>query len=190
MPYSTVLHDLKRLILAKADIKIISPSDCRVISISIQQELRKNISETTIKRLFGFAEIKHDFSKFTINTLKEYVGMAEEIQTETAITPFVTNEDLAQVKAKAFRISQYTLQNLKNRCTVPYEMTIPRKFARHDFDFFYNSDFNFTAFVSQPGYGKSILISHLVQEMFFDEDAPHKNDVVLLINADNIFSSE
>ena len=190
MPYTLILQDLKRLILAKAGIKIISPSDCRVISISIQQELRKNISETTIKRLFGFAEIKHDFSKFTINTLKEYVGVLEEQVEDSTVSTIITNEDLSQIRAKALRISQYTLQNLKNRCTVPYEMTVPRKFARHDFDFFYNSNFNFTAFVSQPGYGKSILISHLVQEMFFEKNAPHQNDIVLLINADHIFNSE
>ena len=59
MPEIVILDNLKRLILIKTGIKIISPSDCKFISISIQKELHKSISETTIKRLFGFAEIKN-----------------------------------------------------------------------------------------------------------------------------------
>jgi hypothetical protein len=71
-------QELKRLILVKQGIDAIVTSDCLIISIAIQRETKKNISETTIKRLFGFAEIKHDFSKFTISTLQEFVGLIEQ----------------------------------------------------------------------------------------------------------------
>lgn len=79
MSNTLILHELKRLILAKADIRVISPSDCGIISLAVQKELKKNISETTIKRLFGFAIHTHEFSRFTINTLAEYVGLKDEL---------------------------------------------------------------------------------------------------------------
>lgn len=192
MPNPLFLQELKRLILIKANIKVISPSDCRIISSSVQKELKKNISETTIKRLFGFAEIKHEFSKFTINTLMEYVGMANEqtIGKKAPSIEQVPEDAFEQLRARAQRITYFTLQNIKNRCSVPYEMTIARKFARHDLMFFHSSKYSFTSFISQPGYGKSILLSHLVQQMFIDDDAPFKKDIVLFLNADYLFNKE
>lgn len=186
------LPELKRLILVKSGIRVISPSDCKAISISIQKELKKNISETTLKRLFGFAESKHDFSKFTINTLNEYV------QSLTAALPngteyFVHDElsdDLQQVKQHANRITTLTLQNIKNRCSVPYDLTIGRSFATYDIDFFRNSKFSYTTFISPPGYGKSILLCHLIQQLFLDKDAVFNRDIVLFLTADQLFHNE
>jgi hypothetical protein len=71
------LKELEQLILAKLGLHRINPADCQIISILIQKKLKKNISETTLKRFFGFAEAKHDFSQFTINTLKEFVGLLD-----------------------------------------------------------------------------------------------------------------
>ncbi len=189
MPDTLILQELKRLILVKTEIKVISPSDCRLISMSIQKETKKNISETTIKRLFGFAEIKHQFSKFTINAFIEYVGYQENI------SPLLENskaedDELSLLKANAQTITSHTLQSIRNRCSVPYRMTIPRKFANHDYIFFRPSKYSFTAFISQPGYGRSILLSHLVQEMFIDETAPYKKDRTVFFSADSLFSKE
>lgn len=192
MPNTLILQELKRLILLKNGLKTPSPSDCKLISINIQKELKKNVSETTLKRLFGFATIKHQFSQFTINTLMEYVGITDD-QSFDSTRNFINleiGEDIDQVKQKAERITHYTLLNIRNRCSVPYEMTITRRFAKHDFEFFHASKYSFTTFISQPGYGKSILISHLVQEMFLDNNAPFKKDIVVLINADHIFNKD
>ncbi|MDQ7949227.1 MAG: hypothetical protein REI78_05235 [Pedobacter sp.] len=189
MTDTSILQELKRLILVKNGIHIVSPSDCRIISLAIQKELKKNVSETTIKRLFGFAQIKHDFSKFTINTLKEYAGLVAD---ET-ITDHFANPALAALdhhRALAEKITAHTLQNIRNRCSVPYELTIPREFAKHDLEFFYHSKYSYTAFISQPGYGKSILLSHLVQQLFLDPAAPLKKDIVVFINADELFNEE
>ncbi|TCC91698.1 hypothetical protein EZ428_08035 [Pedobacter frigiditerrae] len=189
MPYTLILQELKRLILVKAEIKVISPSDCRIISMSIQKETKKNISETTIKRLFGFAEIKHQFSKFTINSLIEYVGYQENV-TQLSDSSIAEDDELSLLKANAEIITGHTLQSIRNRCSVPYKMTIPRKFANHDYIFFRPSKYSFTAFISQPGYGRSTLLSHLVQEMFIDETAPFKKDITVFFSADSLFNKE
>lgn len=188
MPSTSVLHELKRLILVKSGIRIINPSDCRVISMAIQKELRKNVSETTIKRLFGFAQIKHEFSKFTINTLKEYAGMVDELP--AIVTPKIWSDDLNHIRQLADKITHQTLQNIRHRCSVPYKLTIPRAFAEYDFELFHHSKFSYTAFISQPGYGKSILLSHLVQHLFYSQFAPFSKDIVLFINADQLYDEE
>lgn len=188
MPNNLFLQELKRLILLKNKIRAVSPSDCRIISLSIQKELKKNISETTIKRLFGFAEIKHEFSKFTINTLKEYAGMIDESTIDLGTAPAAAlDESINQQRALAEELTLSTLQHIRNRCSVPFEMTIPRAFAAQDILEFYKSKFNFTAFIAQPGYGKSTLLVHLVQQLFLTADAPLANNMLLFFKADQLF---
>ncbi|WP_379091238.1 hypothetical protein [Pedobacter sp. UC225_65] len=187
------LNELRNLILQKAGIKFISPSDCQHIALSISKKVNKTISKTTIKRLFGFAVAKHNFSKFTINTLLEYVDSSDtEIVFKSSVTPIYKKdvEDWKHVAIRAKAISQTTLTGIINHCTIPYKATINRKFAIQDFEYFYKSNFSFTAFISQPGYGRSILLSHLVQNLFFKPQAKFHNDIVLFVNANEIFDKE
>jgi len=192
MPQTIILDKIRRLILLKTGIKTISPSDCRSISLSIQKETQKNISETTLKRLFGFAEVKNKFSKYTVNALLEYVEkngayhlVERELLHQTGI-----NEKFSNIQSNAAEISATTLKAIKSRSTVPYHYTSPRSFARLDFEYFYDSNYSFTAFVSQAGYGKSILLSHLVQHLFLDPEAKYHKDTVLLVNARDIFDDQ
>lgn len=187
------LNELRNLILQKAGIKFISPSDCQHIALSITKKVNKTISKTTIKRLFGFAVAKHNFSKFTINTLLEYVdGPDTEMVLKNSVTPIYKKdvEDWKHIAIRAKSISQTTLTQIITHCTIPYKATVNRKFASQDFEYFYKSNFSFTAFISQPGYGRSILLSHLVQNQFFKPQAKLHNDMVLFVNAIDIFDQE
>jgi len=192
MPQTIILDKIRRLILLKTGIKTISPSDCRSISSSIQKETQKNISETTLKRLFGFAEVKNKFSKYTINALLEYIeknGNYTLVERELLHQPGI-NEKFSSIQANATDISLSTLKAIKSRSTVPYHYTSPRSFARLDFEYFYDSHYSFTAFVSQAGYGKSILLSHLVQNLFLDQEAKYNKDTILFVNARDIFDDQ
>jgi hypothetical protein len=189
MEYSNRLNELKSLILIKCGIKFITPADCKRISIEISKHLNKNVSETTIKRLFGFAVVKHKFSTFTLTTLAEYVDMARLPE----ILPLQREEkadDWKTLKEKADKITNYTLKTIRNRSGIPYEMTISRRFAEHDFNDFYFSDFIFTSFVSQPGYGKTILLSHLTEDLFYKPNAPYSSSSVLFLKAYNFFNKD
>ncbi|RWU10766.1 NACHT domain-containing protein [Pedobacter chitinilyticus] len=192
MPQTIILDKIRRLILLKTGIKTISPSDCRSISSLIQKETQKNISETTLKRLFGFAEVKNKFSKYTINALLEYIEkngnytlMERELLHQTGIS-----EKFSSIQSNATDISLNTLKAIKSRSTVPYHYTSPRFFARLDFEYFYDSHYSFTAFVSQAGYGKSILLSHLVQSLFLDQNAKYSKDTILFVSARDIFDDQ
>ena len=181
------LDDLKKLILVKTGLTLISPSDCKSISLSIQKELNKNISETTLKRLFGFASVTTKFSQFTMNTLTEFVSSSMEQKGKNGAA---VNTSVEKIIANAKQITNCNLQNIKSRCSVPYELTIARKFANHDFHYFYDSEYSFTAFIAQPGYGKTILLSHLVQDLVANEDGKHTHDIICYFTASNLFDPD
>ncbi len=183
MPENSSLERLKQLILIKVGLKLISPSDCKAISLALQKELNKNISETTIKRLFGFAKTTTDFSKFTINALTEFVANANELATNLSIGTY----DVEKIANNAKQLTKLTLQNIQSRCSVPYELTIARKFAQFDFQYFQESNYSFTAFIAQPGYGKTILLSHLVEDVILKEGSKYVNNIVCFFNAGEIF---
>lgn len=184
-----LIEELKILILQKVGIRVISPSDCATIALEISRSLKKNISETTIKRLFGFAARNHQFSKFTVNTLIEYVD-GEKVNEIVHHLPAEADEDWDFLVNRSRMITEQTIQQIEQGCSMPYEFTIERKFAVHDFDYFYNSNYSFTAFVAQPGYGKSIMMSHLIKKRFLKPEAKYQNDVVLFLPASRIFNVE
>lgn len=187
----SILNELKGLILIKTGIRTITPADCKRISIEISKTLNKNVSETTIKRLFGFAMVKHNFSKFTITTLSEYVS-GESIDSWPAAMQINNNipTNWTEVKQKVIKITDFTLKGIKNRSGMPYQMTISRKFAEHDFDEFFKSDHSFTTFISQPGYGKTILLSHIA-EKFINNTAPgYKDSAILFLQAYTFFNAD
>lgn len=190
MEFNQRLDELKTLILEKSGIRFITPADCKRISIEISKHLNKNVSETTIKRLFGFAVVKHKFSTFTLMTLAEYVDIAAIQPQEIAPVNEQPLSDWDTLKERADRITHYTLKTIRNRSGIPYEMTIRRKFAEHDFDEFYKGNYIFTSLISQPGYGKTILLSHLAETLFYSPDAAYKNCGLLFLKAYHIFNKE
>ena len=187
MEYDHQLSELKRLILLKSKIRFITPADCKRISIEISKRLNKNVSETTVKRLFGFAAVKHRFSNFTLTTLAEYVDSEKN---EHGILPAVQHnpDEWKSVKEKIDKITRFTLKTIKNRSGIPYELTISRRFAEHDFDEFYKGNYIFTSLISQPGYGRTTLLAHLAENLFFKDGAAYQDSTLLFISAPNFFN--
>lgn len=192
MDEMSILNELKGLILIKTGIRTITPADCKRISIEISKTLNKNVSETTIKRLFGFAVVKHNFSKFTLTTLSEYVSgeNLENWPASAAVIADNTPLNWPAIKHKIAQVTDFTLKGIRNRSGMPYQMTIGRKFAEHDFDDFFKNKHNYMAFISQPGYGKTILLSHLAEKFFNGSCPDYKESTVLFIQAYSFFTAE
>jgi hypothetical protein len=148
------MYELKSSIMQKLGIRAITPGDCKRISMEISKSLKKNVSETTIKRLFGFAETKHQFSRFTLTTLLEYVEQADNLQLVKPEFADLNTKELNgnrdQLHNKSLTITSCTLKRIRNRSGLPYEMTINRKFAENDFNEFFKSNYRFTCFIAQP----------------------------------------
>src|SRR5690349_4348142 len=67
-----IITELRCRIHAKFNLHSITPADCKHIASQIRLMIKKNISETTIKRLYGFAHAKHRFSQYTLSVLAEF----------------------------------------------------------------------------------------------------------------------
>jgi hypothetical protein len=65
---------LRHDVLIKAGIKVITPGDAKLLSKDIFRLTHRFISETTLKRFFGFSKTSSKFSKYTILSLIEYLG--------------------------------------------------------------------------------------------------------------------
>ena len=189
MDEQDVLKELRKLILARTGIRNITPADCKTISIEISKTLNKSVSETTIKRLFGFAMVRHSFSKFTLTTLSEYVN-ADRLIISSSVDTESKDLDWTDVDEKAKRITDFTIKSIKNRSGIPYEMTVTRKFSEHDFDDFYKSDHSYTAFISQPGYGKTIILAHLAEKILKPQNILSAQTTLIFINVYSLLNKE
>lgn len=171
---------LKKQILKKSSIIIPTPADCKKIALLISRAVNRNISETTIKRLFGFAKATHNFSKYTLTALYEYIG-------ETVFEPKDQLEDSVEkqiyaLRTEAINLTLKTLNNIKNKSTIKYTYTARREFCEREFNYFYNKDYFFCSYVAQAGYGKSIMLANLVENFFLKEDASFSEDLVWFLN--------
>lgn len=77
--------ELKKRILLKAGIAFPTPNDCKLISENIYQITNRRVSETTLKRLLGFAVMRHKFSSYTISSLSEYADSSCQIILNTKV---------------------------------------------------------------------------------------------------------
>ncbi|RYY08083.1 MAG: hypothetical protein EOP43_01190 [Sphingobacteriaceae bacterium] len=194
---------LKERVLAKAGIKHLIPSECQKLSTYIFASTKKTVSETTLKRIYGFAVSKFNPSPFTLQALSEYCSYDsweafcnQEDVSETIPTEKNTWNLMCK---RANRTTQFTLQCLKKRSGIPFNFTIKRKFITDHFNAFLQTDQTITFFVSQAGFGKTIGLCHMVEDLLNANTInTYDKNVVLFfsthtinnINSDNLNFSE
>lgn len=191
MNSNDLLIELRKFVLIKSGLRNIDPAHCKVISEYVFQETKNYVSETTIKRFFGFANTLHKFSLFTLNSLSQYIGYADwnsfckDKENKVSASQSVWQT----LKLKAQAITDTSLIAKKNNSGVPFESTAKRSFYYPDFDYFLKNNYQFATVSAQPGQGKSILLAHMVEHFFHSEHALYKNDILLLINSNTIHSA-
>lgn len=190
MNTSELLIELRKFVLIKSGLRNIDPAHCKTISEYVFQETKNYVSETTIKRFFGFANTLHKFSIFTLNSLSQYIGyndwdsFCRDKESETTSAKSVWQD----MKLKAQALTEVSLIAKKNNSGVPFTYTANRSFFFPDFDYFLKNNYQFTTISAQPGQGKSILLVHLVEHFFVSGNALYKNDIILLLNSMSISS--
>jgi len=189
MNLNELTTQLRKFVLIKSGLRNIDPANCKTISEFIFKETKNYISETTVKRFFGFAQTHHKFSIFTLNSLSQYIGYTdwESFCKEKKNQIDYVNDIWSDLKIRCQAITDVSLIAKKNSSGVPFDATANRSFLYSDFDYFLNNNYQFTTISAHPGQGKSILIGHLVEHFFYSEDAIYKDDIVLLINSGVIY---
>lgn len=187
---STALLLLADEIAAKSGIRLIKSIDCKYLSRDIYLVTGANLSETTLKRFFGFAESPYLLSGYTKNTLSAYLGYTD--WAAFLYKKLHTNRHNKEgrywneLRDNALSISSYTYSALKNRSGISYKYTIHRKFAEQEIRYFLESDFMASSFVAPAGYGKSIMLTRLVEKFWLSGNAEFPDDIIWFVSGQTI----
>ncbi|MBO9153097.1 NACHT domain-containing protein [Chitinophaga sp. GCM10012297] len=181
---------LQSEVLRQFGVENIQPNQCKHLAQAILNHTGKLVSETTLKRVFGFAVTQHSFSRYTLNTLAQFCRFRdwEEFQTHFYKKTFrPQSEDdqskWADIRKRAAAVSHYTMLTLKNRSGVPFENTAPRQYCLSHIEKFLESSYAATVFIAPAGWGKSLALVHAAEHYWFGRDPVYQNDVCWFINA-------
>ncbi|WP_143014159.1 hypothetical protein [Mucilaginibacter pineti] len=162
-----------------------SPSDCKVLCELIFQKTRNRLSETTLKRVYGFANSDFKPSQFTLDTLLQYCGYSNwdnfikdhdsKAESDKTLSWLTLNEH-------AYKLTHLSLRALKGRSGIPYIKTIKRKFINDHMDGFLASDDIATAIMAPSGYGKTIALLHWIEERHELNVLTGRQDIILLFS--------
>lgn len=169
LPY--LFDTLKQQVLAKASIKAVSPSDCRFLSATISKKTGKQISDTTLKRIFGFTLCKFSPSQYTLNILAEYCGydgwdvFCKQIHISNSCNKVnEIEDDTISVISRSLNVSHKMLQALINRSVIPFNLTVKRELVSDHLNLFAQSSETATVLTAPAGYGKTTSLCHWVEE--------------------------
>ncbi|GAA4339835.1 hypothetical protein GCM10023149_50810 [Mucilaginibacter gynuensis] len=188
---------LKTCVLETSGYENIAPCDCKVISLLILNKTKQRISETTLKRVYGFAYCKFKPSLFTIDVLAQYCGYKGwddfcAKQENKQATKSSRNLTWDTLKHNADKITSFTLQALKNKSGIPYSQTIKRRFLNQHFEIFLEENYTATILSAPAGYGKTIALCHWIEERFELNAKTNNNDIILFFSSSalmNVFLS-
>lgn len=185
-------QQLQLEVLARLGINPLQPSDCKDLSQSVQDATGKVVSETTIKRVFGFAAQTFNFSIYTLNALSEYAGYANweafhERQWESQKAgSHAVQSKWQDIKSRIDKITYYSTESIRNGSGIDFPKTIPRQDCTSHLRRFLTSDASITAVIAPSGYGKSVALTHAMNELWLDDEAAYPNDICLLVNLHQI----
>jgi hypothetical protein len=178
---------LKTELLQVSGIKQIIPSDCKRLSVEIYSKTHKQVSETTLKRVFGFAYSQFKPSVFTISAIAEYCGYTGwnnfSEKCDDSEPPQHHHNDVSwrSIADNARRITSFTLQALKNRSGIPFKQTIGRKFLDDQLEIFENEHYTGTILCAPAGYGKTTALCHWVNKRA-GNPLYNQADIILFFN--------
>jgi len=178
---------LKTLVLDKSQITQLVPADCYRLALEIKSKTNKSISETTIKRVFGFASSVHQPSIYTLNALAEYCGYDGWDNFYTCIEQGKLQNSQqrtwSEVSLNATKISLFNIQSNKHKCGIPYHLTIDREHIHTFMESFHSSGAT-TGILSGPaGYGKTVAVSKWVEQQIGQNHLASAHDIYLFTNS-------
>jgi hypothetical protein len=187
-------EELKRILLINAGVTHMLPSECRALSDRVFKKSGNRISETTFKRIYGFAYSKYSPSLFTLNVLAKYCNYKswdDFCQKQEKKLIATSNDELnwKLLQQNASKITGFTLQALKNKTGIPYNQTIDRDFIDYHFDDFINGDCTGTVLAAPAGYGKTVAVCQWIEKKIAIDELNNGNDIILLFSSNAIMSA-
>lgn len=172
--------------------EILYAKDCLSLSISIQEKTKRNISVSTLKRLFGIIESPYHPSKYTLDTLAVYLNFEswnELLKRRRPRAILAADQDYwTRLKSRVRNITDQSLSSMKSKIGEPYADFPVRQFAVDRFEEFLNTDQTATALIAPGGYGKTTIVAQLTEMFFVGQNARYPDDIVCLIDGSILFN--
>jgi len=185
------IQELKSKVLEVARIDHIIAADCYRLALDISNKTHKTISQTTIKRIYGFAQARYAPSTFTLNALSDYCGYkswANFIQhTESQKRKEKQYISWNEIALAAHHITRFTIHTNKRKCGLSYPFTIERKAINDHIENFLNSESTACVISAPSGSGKTIGITHWVDKYLTETHAQETNHIFLHVNSSSLF---
>ncbi|QNL52109.1 hypothetical protein H8S90_11315 [Olivibacter sp. SDN3] len=185
------IQKLKDKVLEVSRIDSIIAADCYKLALDISTRTNKTISQTTIKRVYGFAQARYAPSTFTLNALSQYCGYeswADFIHVMDSKTKKddqnITWNEIAQA---AHNITRFTIQTNKHKCGISYLHTIERKSIDSHIECFLNTEATGCIISAPSGMGKTIGITHWVDKLMGANHRNETNNIILHVNSSSLF---
>ncbi|WP_134091998.1 hypothetical protein [Olivibacter sp. XZL3] len=185
------IQELKKKVLEIAQINNIIPADCYRLAMDISTKTHKTISQTTIKRIYGFAQSPYAPSTFTLNALSQYCGYdgwTDFIEQMEALPgeagELITWNEISQA---AHNITQFTMQTNKHKCGIPYTLTIERQSITQHIQRFLDSNAAGCIISAPTGTGKTIGITQWLDRQLLANHIEQNNNIFLHVNSPSLF---
>lgn len=179
----TYFNKLKALVLAKAEITQLVPADCYRLALEIKEVTHKSVSETTLKRVFGFASSIHQPSIYTLNTMAQYCGFEswDDFYIDLEHNKLQTGQQRSwsEVSLNATKISLFNIQSNKYKCGIPYHLTIDREYIDLFVERFVNSGATTGILHGTVGCGKTVGVSRWVEKQISQLHVDSYSDIYL-----------
>jgi hypothetical protein len=185
------IQELKNKVLEIAKIDNIIAADCYKLALDISTKTHKTISQTTIKRVYGFAHARYAPSTFTLNALSQYCGydswtdFIKQMETQKDDSKeHITWNEIAQV---AHNITRFTIQTNKHKCGISYLYTIERQSITDHIQRFLETDTTGCIISAPSGMGKTIGITHWVDRQLAANHVENRSNIFLHVNSSSLF---
>ncbi|WP_353185986.1 hypothetical protein [Parapedobacter lycopersici] len=179
--------ELKGRVLDKSEITQIVPADCYRLALDIKTATHKSVSETTIKRVFGFASSIHQPSIYTLNALAEYCGFTswDSFYTHMEQDKLQTSQQKSwsEVLVNATKISLFSIQSNKHKCGIPYHKTVDRENMVHFVDHLHGSGATVGILSGPVGCGKTIAVTRWVEQQISQSHTNNDSSIFLFTNS-------
>ncbi len=164
-------------------------SDCFLLSHEIQEKTDKRVSETTLKRFFGFTSGNHNPSQYTLDALSEYCDFTswnhfkrelDALHVENSAHP-----EWHEIKVSLSKTSEFNLNIVRRKTPDWNDKLLSRPWVHKYFNRFEHAPFNVALLHAPAAYGKTLAICKWLEEKL----SKSASDIVLYTNSLSLFQS-
>jgi len=166
--------------------------DCTSLSYKILEATGEVVSHSTIRRCWGLLKTNTQPSLNTLEVLSRYCGFKDwdDFVKNNAKKPRPELNNDKQWTTSIKRCqdeTRETLEYIRRRCGIQYEIAIDRQLAADRLDVFLQSNYTATAIIGPGGFGKSTLLAKWVEkQMAKNTDG---NSIILFFRGNKLENS-